>query len=70
MWPLWPYLYLLSVSLAQLEIPSNPDKLAKGTPAFTIVSECLSVGQQKINWKDKMLNISATIGPILLKFEM
>ena len=35
--------FIISVSLAQFEIPSNLDKLAKGTPAFTIVSECLSV---------------------------
>ena len=31
-------MYCISVSLAQLEILSNLDKLAKGTPAFTIVS--------------------------------
>jgi hypothetical protein len=33
---------VVSVSLAQLEIPSNLDKLAKGTRAFTIVSVCLA----------------------------
>ena len=63
----------LSVSLAQLEIPSNFDKLAKGTPVFTIVSVCLCVclcvWQPKINWQDKMLNTSATTGLILPKFE-
>ena len=31
----------VSVSLAKLEIHSNLDKLAKGTPTFTVV--CLSV---------------------------
>ena len=64
------YFTLLSVSLAQREIPSNLDKLAKGTPAFTILSVWVSVLQQKINWQDQILNISATTGPILLKFEM
>jgi hypothetical protein len=52
-WVIFIFIYLLaalqyhyfkvSVSLAQLEIPSNLDKLAKGTPAFTIVSVCLCV---------------------------
>ena len=30
----------ISGSMAHLEIPSNLDKLAKGTPAFTILSVC------------------------------
>ena len=41
----------VSVSLAQLEIPTNLDKLAKGTPAFSILSVCLSVC---LTTKDKL----------------
>jgi hypothetical protein len=36
-------IFRVSVGLAQLEIPSNLDKLAKGTPTFAIVCACVCV---------------------------
>ena len=64
----------ISVSLAQLEIPSNLDKLAKGTPAFTILCVCLAtkdkLAKQNVenlsnHWSDllQILKLDIFFGP-------